>query len=59
MSKNLDEIVRFLSKKRREWIRETKGRLLAVAKGMSSALHLANSLARFVPREKRVFGDPL
>ena len=49
-SKNFDEKVRFQSKKRKEWIRETRGeRLQGIAEGASSAPGLASSSAALFP----------
>ena len=44
MSKNLHEAIRLQSEKRKEWIREMKGkRLQGIAEGMSRTVDLANS----------------
>ena len=50
MSKNLDETVRLYTERRKEWIREVRGvRLQGIAKGASSAPHLASSSAASFP----------
>ena len=50
MSKNFDETVRLQSEKRKEWIREIRGKILQrIAPGTSSALRLASLSAASFP----------
>ena len=57
VSKKLDETVRLLSEKRQEWIREIRGeRLQGIAKGASSAPHLASLSAVLFPGRNEYLG---
>ena len=50
LSKNFNETVHLKSEKRKEWIREIRGkRLQGVAEGVSSAPRLASSSAALFP----------
>ena len=59
VSKNLDEMVRFRSDKRQEWIREIREKKYkGIAEGTNSAPRLASSSAVSYPN-RNVSGDPL